>query len=89
MAKTQLGCWVCSAEQMGTKMDSGHKETESLGLMQQANVTHLDSQLKDLYIKTHFYADVYRGMCLKCFKMCRQTSAYFGSHCSKHLSAWS
>jgi len=56
---------------MGTKMDSGHKETESLGLMQQANVTHLDSQLKDLYIKTHFYADVYGGMCLKCFKMCR------------------
>ena len=86
MAKTQLGCWVCSAEKMGTKMDSDHKETQSLGLMQQANVIDLDSQ-KTSIIKTHFYADVYGGMCLKCSKICRQTSAYFGNHFSKHLAA--
>ena len=39
---------------MGTKMDSDHKETQSLGLMQQANVIDLDSQLKDLYNKNSF-----------------------------------
>ena len=56
------------------RMDSGHKETESLGLMQQKNVTHPNSQLKTKktsIIKTHFYADGYGGMCLKGSKICR------------------